>query len=222
MRIEHQRMHEKHKGHEAMHLEMMLVLLLTLFVAQVFLVQWKKRHFKSYQTVTLLGMWMIPVIFCIKLGWWRFIYIWIVWSVVNAYISYKATRKLLPGTTPRLVYRWFNFIYKISYGLGLAGYMIMMATVFGLNLLLLIRPEKCFDVGLLLIFYGLYYGVLGRDFAEICSESMASHIGYYTKSGLPGKALDVNICAICGNQMSIPYEEDDVSEKIFELTCHHR
>lgn len=77
----------------------------------------------------------------------------------------------------RLVYRWFNFIYKISYGLGLAGYMIMMATVFGLNLLLLIRPEKCFDVGLLLIFYGLYYGVLGRDFAEICSESMASHIG---------------------------------------------
>lgn len=41
-------MHEKHKGHEKMHLEMMLVLLFTLVIAQVALVQWKKRYYKSY------------------------------------------------------------------------------------------------------------------------------------------------------------------------------
>lgn len=33
------------------------------------------------------------------------------------------------------------------------------------------------DVGVVLLFYGLYYGVLGRDFAEICSDYMASTIG---------------------------------------------
>lgn len=33
------------------------------------------------------------------------------------------------------------------------------------------------DVGVLLLFYGLYYGVMGRDFAEICSDYMASTIG---------------------------------------------
>ena len=33
------------------------------------------------------------------------------------------------------------------------------------------------DAGLLLLFYGLYYGVLGRDVAEICTDAMASHIG---------------------------------------------
>jgi len=27
------------------------------------------------------------------------------------------------------------------------------------------------------MFYGIYYGVLGRDIAEICSDSMASKIG---------------------------------------------
>ncbi|KAE9419622.1 hypothetical protein Angca_005081, partial [Angiostrongylus cantonensis] len=47
--IEHAKLHEKHRGHEQMHLEMMLILVVTLVVAQVFLVQWKKRHFKSYQ-----------------------------------------------------------------------------------------------------------------------------------------------------------------------------
>lgn len=33
------------------------------------------------------------------------------------------------------------------------------------------------DVGVVLLFYGLYYGVMGRDFAEICSDYMASTIG---------------------------------------------
>lgn len=27
------------------------------------------------------------------------------------------------------------------------------------------------------MFYGVYYGVLGRDIAEICTETMASRIG---------------------------------------------
>lgn len=46
---EHRKMHEKHKGHEAMHMEMMIILIITLIVGQIFLVQWKRRHFKSYQ-----------------------------------------------------------------------------------------------------------------------------------------------------------------------------
>lgn len=41
-------MHAKHKGHEAMHAEMVLILIVTLIVAQLVLVQWKQRHPKSY------------------------------------------------------------------------------------------------------------------------------------------------------------------------------
>lgn len=36
------------------------------------------------------------------------------------------------------------------------------------------------DVGVVMLFYGLYYGVMGRDFAEICSDYMASTIGVNT------------------------------------------
>lgn len=52
-RMERKMMHEKHRGHDAMHAEMMLVLIVTLFVAQIILVQWRQRHFRSYQ-VTIL------------------------------------------------------------------------------------------------------------------------------------------------------------------------
>lgn len=41
-------MHEKHKGHDAMHAEMLIILLVTLIVAQVALFEWKKRHYRSY------------------------------------------------------------------------------------------------------------------------------------------------------------------------------
>lgn len=47
-RLEHQQMHEKHKGHDAMHAEMIIILFVTLIVAQVALVEWKKRHYRSY------------------------------------------------------------------------------------------------------------------------------------------------------------------------------
>lgn len=40
-----------------------------------------------------------------------------------------------------------------------------------------LRAEDSMDVGVVLLFYGLYYGVMGRDFAEICSDYMASTIG---------------------------------------------
>lgn len=36
------------------------------------------------------------------------------------------------------------------------------------------------DVGVIMLFYGLYYGVMGRDFAEICSDYMACTIGVHT------------------------------------------
>ncbi|MEJ1274135.1 hypothetical protein NN561_005013 [Cricetulus griseus] len=52
-RVEHARMHAKHRGHEAMHAEMVLILIATLVVAQLLLVQWKQRHPRSYNLCSM-------------------------------------------------------------------------------------------------------------------------------------------------------------------------
>ncbi|CAF4771329.1 unnamed protein product, partial [Rotaria magnacalcarata] len=52
-----------------------------------------------------------------------------------------------------------------------------MMTFLGINVLLLISPQTCLDIGILTMFYGIYYGVLGRDMAESCTDRMASKIG---------------------------------------------
>lgn len=93
----------------------------------------------------------------------------------------------------RFVYKWFLFLHKLSYVLGVVGYLIMMAALLGFHVLFGVTQPTLMDVGkffieynlldyarvsgILFMFYGVYYGVLGRDFAHICTDRMASRIG---------------------------------------------
>ncbi|XP_077053531.1 E3 ubiquitin ligase RNF121 isoform X2 [Siphateles boraxobius] len=184
-RLEHAKMHAKHKGHEAMHAEMVLILIVTLVIAQLVLVQWKQRHPKSYNLVTLFQMWVVPLYFTTKLHWWRFLVTWFIFSIVTAFITFRATRKPLDCTTPR------------------------------------IKPEDAMDFGVSLLFYGLYYGVLGRDFAEMCADFMASTVGFYSASGMPTKHLSDSICAVCGQPILVDVSEEGIIENTYRLSCNH-
>lgn len=53
-RLRHRMIEEKHRGHEAMHAEMVLILFVATLLAQVVLVMWRLRHKKSYHvSITL-------------------------------------------------------------------------------------------------------------------------------------------------------------------------
>ena len=52
-----------------------------------------------------------------------------------------------------------------------------MATIMGVNLVFNIKTSTTMDLGIYLLFYGLYYGVLGRDFAHVCTDRLACKIG---------------------------------------------
>lgn len=97
----HKQYHEKHSGHESMHMEMMIILFVVLVIAQVALIKWRQHHFRSYQLATLVGMWAIPLLICLKLVWFRFAVAWLVFSLVSAYFCYMATRKPIAPKTPR-------------------------------------------------------------------------------------------------------------------------
>ncbi|XP_055000807.1 RING finger protein 175 isoform X3 [Sorex araneus] len=216
-----EQMDTTHRGHESMHVEMILIFLCALVLAQVVLVQWRQRHCRSYNLVTLLQMWVVPLYFTIKLYWWRFLSMWGMFSVITSYILFRATRKPLSGRTPRLVYKWFLLIYKLSYAFGVMGYLAIMFTMCGFNLLFKIRARDSMDFGIVSLFYGLYYGVMGRDFAEICSDYMASTIGFYSVSGIPTRSLSDNICAVCGQEIIVELEEEGLIENTYQLSCNH-
>lgn len=97
----------------------------------------------------------------------------------------------------------------------------MMATFLGINLIFNQEPHIWMDCGLLFVFYGLYFGVLGRDISEICTERIAAHLGYYTQTGIPSKHLGKNVCAVCGNALLISENDVGVIENTYKLSCDH-
>merc|ERR1712183_1050845 len=58
-------------------------------------------------------------------------------------VTKKSLEKPIQGTTPRLGYKWFLLIYKISYFVGIFGYLTMMATFLGFNLIFNVKPSTC-------------------------------------------------------------------------------
>lgn len=222
-KLDHEKLHAKHKGHEAMHLEMVLILFITFVIMQILLFKWKQLHFRSYQLFTLIGMWLFPFVFNIRNGWYRMLTVWTLFTIITLFVIWKATKTPILPYVPRLVYKWFYNVHRVTYAVGIIGYAIIMGTFFGLNLLLLISPEIAMSAGVTIIFYGLYFGVLGRDCAELCTEKMAAKIGYFSESGLPSKRLQANICSVCAQELPLAAMEDmeESAEKTYKLSCGH-
>lgn len=112
---------------------------------------------------------------------------------------------------------------------------ISFGTFLGLNLILNLKPQTTLDIGFLLLFYGIYYGVLTRDFTDFLVDLLAGNIGYYSpSSSLPSKQLKSSVCAICGrahgNEDVLSVNSgDDYStttgserERTFTLSCGHK
>ncbi len=106
----------------------------------------------------MIAMWVIPFGLSIKFFYIRFIIIWICFTIITTYVTRRATRQPIEPNTPRwivnfgifnsikfnnyrLVYKWFLLVYKVSYGLAIAGYILIMMTFLGVNNLLLILPQ---------------------------------------------------------------------------------
>lgn len=192
----------KHIGHENQHLAMVLILITVTIVSQVLLVLWKAKHQKSYIHASMIIMYIVPFGISAYRHWWRFVSIWVVISLITTFLVWRPL--VMPNfsqstTVPRKLYKWFFIIYSLSSLVAVSGYVILLLTFFGMNLLLGVSPQTALDIGFMLLFYGIYYGVLCRDFTDFLVDKLAASIGYYNpSSALPSKSLRSNICAICG------------------------
>lgn len=222
-RMRHRMMEEKHRGHDLMHAEMILILFSSIVVAQILLFLWKQKRPRSYQTVTLFGLWMIPIVTSLHFVFWKMVLVWSLFSIITIYVIFKATRKRISVRTPRLVYRWFLLVYQITYVLGIIGYIILLLMLSGLGLLIPVTPDLIMEFGVVLIFYGVYFGVMGRDCAELCVDYMSAGMTY-TASGksLPKVELTKDMCAVCGQRIQIPTEDSpEPTERTYRLNCNH-
>ncbi|NXG86306.1 RN175 protein, partial [Stercorarius parasiticus] len=160
---------------------------------------------------------VVPLYFTIRLYWWRSLSMCRVLSVITGYITCRATCKPLSGRTPQYgLFCWFCLVL-----VGIVRYVAIMLTMFGFNLFFRIESDDSMDFGVMLLFYRLYCGVMGRDFAEICSVYMASTISFYNISGIPTRSLSNDICTVCGQNIFVDINEEGIIENTYQLSCNH-
>merc|ERR1712188_191850 len=76
------------------------------------------------------------------------------------------------------------------------------------------------NIGLVCIFCGLYFGVTGRDCAELAADFMASSIGF---TRAQEKYYDGSRCAICAQDFKDPEASESISlEPVVTLGCNHK
>ena len=176
----------------------LLLLVGFMVVAQILIFCWKQAHYKSFQYVTLFGAWTIPFVVSVRQHWWRFVALSLCYTVAMSYFVRLAFKRPLPVTAPRQVYTWFNRLWVACYFMGCAGYGLLLFEMSGLRAAFFLPPGTP-QVAILVLFYGLYFGVLSRDMAEICSWHMNCSMGYSKKDDdEPQRVLPNNICALCG------------------------
>lgn len=174
----------------------MLGILFSVMAFQAGVIWWQKNYRKSYLTCSLAALWLFPFLISLKERNWRFILVWLCFTAINWFVLKKAMNKNLHATTPRLVYKFYHASFTGTLAIATMGYLLFMLNMFFFS------SPKLIDLSLILIFYGLYFGVVSRDLIDFAADHMASTIGYYCKEGsLPNRLLRPNTCSVCGDMV---------------------
>jgi Ring finger domain len=99
------------------------------------------------------------------------------------YIFYMCMRtaKLEPSV-PRRVFTWFLVTHNVCIAIGATGYVFFLLEMLGAKPLVDFILGKGGSFNLLL--YGLYFGVLGRDAAELASTGLVRALGKVASSSM--------------------------------------
>lgn len=187
----------------------MLAVLFVVMAFQIGVIWWQKNYRKSYLTCSLVALWLFPFLISVKERNIRFIFVWLCFTIVNWVVLKKAISKNLHATTPRLVYKFYHASFVGTLGIATIGYFLFMFNIF------IYQSPKLIDFSLIMIFYGLYFGVVSRDLIDFAAEHMASTIGYYCKEGsLPNRLLRANICSVCGDHVDSQEVRDNSADHL--------
>lgn len=151
-----------------------------------------------------------------------FLQVWLGYSSVTLYYLWACSFKRLDKSLPKQIYRWFLGVFKFSIAVGFSGYVLLVLEIFGLGVLL--HPFSNPATALVAVWYGLYYGILSRDSAEVASDRIAAMLGTGRKM-----AVSVRDCGICGGELgdamgaapSHGTEQQPRGMKTVQLSCKH-
>jgi RING finger protein 121 len=231
-----------HDNHARLHSQLMAAILIFLVFSQLLLVFWRSRSPRTFRRATLVGAWLAVPCIALSTHWWLAGALWLAYTLAGGRLVRRALRVPLDRSTPRDVYAFFLFVFRLSQAVASAGYLVLCVEFLVPALLPMFGSVAW--MALQLIAFGLYFGMLGRDTAELCADRMALTLGYGAKlkddgdddsAALPRRMATSNACAICalplinidrggetssgGSSSSSSAADED---NVVTLSCKHR
>ena len=218
-----------HEDHQLRHSVILMLIFATIIFSQIVLVAWKKRSYASYMLATLVCLWLVPVglfLSSLTLGSLNlfnvmFIALWVVFTLAHTYIYRVASQKPLSLSTPKTVNTFFYFVYQLCFGVAAVGFIFVLLNIFFFQWFLHFKILFVGRVGFSVLFFGLYFGLMGRDFAEYLSGLIANEMGYASRDGMPSSrraTASDQACGICQGLLRKHGKEDEPN---FKLSCGH-
>lgn len=124
------------------------------------------------------------------------IVIWTIYSLITFYIMWKSRESPLKPTTPRHIYKWFHYSHALCYGLSVASYIWLLLDAMGFTFFLSQVTGVDFSSSQVLLFYGTYFAVLGRDCADLVTDTLANSLGVWFCSGSYGRLQRLMVCRL--------------------------
>lgn len=183
------------------------------------------QHFgpKYFKMLTLAMMWIFGFLFAVAIKAHIFIVLWIIYSFLNFNMYFRAKNQSSNPNTPRIIYKYFLFTFKLNYFCAVASLLIFLFySMIFVDPIVANRSQIQKQDMLMYVFVcALYFGVLNRDFAEISAETIAVRIGYYSPDALAKKSPDYRVCGICNKLLLNPDMSRNQIEMTQKLSCQH-
>lgn len=137
-----------------------------------------------------------------------------IFSAVTGYMLSVCFSRNISSVTPRKVYAWFFTVYRVSVVIGLCGYIALLIEFFGLGPLFMMLGVG--GLPFVFLWYGLYFGILGRDCAEVAFDWIQVGV----MGGRRSLSVVANRCGICSKDLRETEVAED-TEQTIQLDCKH-
>lgn len=199
-----------------------LMALLVISTACIVLVQigmnlWRKRYQDIFQVATLCALFCVPPVIAIPLRYWWFIFWWSIFFIFSGLTYYKAREKPLQPSTPRVIFNRFYIVHISSFVLAIIGFVLY---IMGFFICLIQHSHWVFNLGSLLWFYGVYFGLLARDLAMHITDTIFVHPCFSSPDlPFPDRAADSTRCSLCGHYLHVETQCTISCEHTFHESC---
>jgi hypothetical protein len=187
-----------------------------LVLSQVALTRLKAAYPRVFRSVSLVGLWLVPLFFAVPGRWWAFLTLWGAFSSVAAVFAVLARAQPLARETPRRIYLLLDLTYRACLSTASACWTCILGMALFPGIVVLV-PGRAIDAVMMGVVFSLYFGVLTRDVGELAAETMTAKISYRkrdedeaetarsTAAAASARRLPArrHHCALCGEELRV-------------------